>query len=124
MLYGATHTVASRRRGHVTQRVEVNRHFGDRAIRQDDAAMRRTRIDADLRQAASVATEHAEKALDEGFELFDRAVLLADLADLPTDRDREARLLQVANQRRELRAAFVVVPLLLGKGREGEVDQR
>src|SRR5579864_4662180 len=74
--------------------------------------MRGPSVDTDLRQAAAL-TEMVGKSVDEGFELLDGTVLLADLTNLTADRDRHAGGLKVANERGEFSAAFVVVPLLL-----------
>ena len=63
------------------------------------------------------------EAFDEGLQLVHGAVLLADFADLAADRHRHAWRLDLPNERGQLRTALVVVPLLLGKRGERQVDQ-
>jgi hypothetical protein len=84
-------------------------------------------VHADLRQTADAAAdllgEDAVEPIHVGPQLLDRAVLLADLADLAADRDGHTLGLELADQGGQLGAALVVVPLLLVQGWEAEVDQ-
>ena len=127
VLYRAAHAVAAGSRRHLPQGVEVDRHFGDGAVRQDHATVRRSSVHADLRQPALVADPGAERrieALDERFQLIDGAVLLADFTDLATNGDRHATRLELTNERCQLGAAPVILALLLGQRRERQLDQR
>ena len=68
-----------------SQRFEGDGYLGDGAVRQNQTTVRRAGVDADLGHAALVAdlrAEHRLKPSTNGIQLVDRAVLLADFADL------------------------------------------
>ena len=108
------------------QRVQVELHLRDAAVRQHYPAMRGARLDRNLAQAYVLGAhllERAVIAVHVGFELFHRAVLAPHLADLAADGHRHVIRLVIADVRRELGRADVVLPLLLVQGRVGEIHQ-
>ena len=100
VLHRAAHAVVlARGLGEVAQRVEVDRDVGDRAVRQDDAAVRRAGLDADLGDARQIdlpaccrsrSCSSVRYAVHEGVQILHRGVAQADLADLAADRDGDA----------------------------------
>ena len=107
--------------------LEVELHLGHRAVGQRHAAVRGARLDADLgeaRRPRRPRIELASVAVEVRPELLLGRVLLAHLADLAADADRDAVGLERADQGGQLGRADVVLALLLVDGRLGEIDER
>ncbi len=71
----------------------------------------------------AAAVQLAPEAVEIGPQLRLRRVLLADLADLPTDADRQPGRLQLPDESGQLGGPLVVRPLLVVDRGAGEVDQ-
>ena len=116
-----------RHRGEIRQCLEIHAHLLHRAVRQNDAAVRRAGLDADLGDADGARIERLEGtlvALHEGVQFLDGAVLAADLADLAADGDRQIAKLEAADEVREVRGERVVDVLLLIQRPLIEVHER
>src|SRR5207244_5693935 len=102
VLDSPTHSVAASVSRHLSQGVEVDGHLGNGPVGQHHTAVRRARVNADLRQRPLFANSGAKfrlKTLDKRFQLVDGAVLLAHLADLTANRDRYSVGFELADER-------------------------
>ena len=116
-----------RHRGEFAECLEVHAHLLDRPVRQDDAAVRRAGLHADLGDADRVRIQRLQRALvplHEGVQFLDGAVLAADLADLAADGDGQVAELEAADEVREVRGERVVDGLLLVQRSLIEVHER
>ena len=105
------------------QRVEVDAHLGNRAVRHWHAAVARPGLDADLADRLDPRAQEFEVAVEIGAQLLLSGVRLPDLADLAADAYRDALGLQLADQARQGGGVLGIDALLLGHRRERQVDQ-
>src|SRR6266496_2838659 len=108
------------------QRVEVDLHLGDGAVRQDHATVAGAGLHGDLADphVGAEAFESAQVPVHERPQLVDVAVLAAHFADLGADRGGDARGLAVADELGQLGRALDVDALLRVERRLRQVDQR
>jgi len=127
VLDGPGQAVLATHGGEPLQRPEVELDLRHAATGQRDAAVGGTCLDAHLGESHGRLTgllmQLAAEPVQVCPQLLFRRVLLALLADLATDTDRDAIRLLVPDERRDLRCASIVLALLLVHHRKGEIDQ-
>ncbi len=104
------------------QGVEVDFQVRQCAIRQHHAAVTRARLDGNLEDAGQSLRQFPMVALHIGVEFFDGRVLVADLANLATQRDIDAFRLDLAHVLGQAGAERVVRVLLLIERRIAQID--
>src|SRR5205809_7543246 len=108
------------------QRVEVDLHLGDGAVRQDHAAVAGAGLHGDLADphVRAEPLEGAQVAVHERPQLVDVAVLATHFPDLGPDGDGDARGLAVADELGQFGGTLDVDALLRVDRRLRQVDQR